>query len=184
MGNLRDFHMLGRRIGINRQWFLLRSSIWMRYPEDQSQGLRGMRFGIIKRRSFTSVLESRNLAPRFHYHVVGKIWTLIWISLKFSLRFERFHNQITRGFSFNDIRFSQGVLIEGWIYIRIRSFALVTISDFHIFLYEFLTSFFLSLFLVLVIMTQGHLIGNVGNGKSGEGNRKRLKIYVSGGTRR
>ncbi|KAH0867122.1 hypothetical protein HID58_074144 [Brassica napus] len=41
MGNLRDFHMLGRRIGINRQWFLLRSSIWMRYPEDQSQGLRG-----------------------------------------------------------------------------------------------------------------------------------------------
>lgn len=83
MGNLRDFHMLGRRIGINRQWFLLRSSIWMRYPEDQSQGLRGMRFGIIKRRSFTSVLESRNLAPLFHYHVVGKIWTLIWISLGF-----------------------------------------------------------------------------------------------------
>lgn len=134
MGNLRDFHMLGRRIGINRQWFLLRSSIWMRYPEDQSQGLRGMRFGIIKRRSFTSVLESRNLAPRFHYHVVGGNMD---INMDFFGLFGSFPCALRdftinhRGFSFNDIRFSQGVLIEGWIYIRIRSFALVTISDFH-----------------------------------------------------
>ncbi|KAH0903208.1 hypothetical protein HID58_042711, partial [Brassica napus] len=172
----------GDTIGFFRKWLSFRSSERMWNPENQAQELRGMSSVILKTRSLPSIIESRNLIVR-HDNDKRETWLLDMIFfgiLRCQNRFLDYWLKIYRinhgRFAINVLGFWRDELTYEYHYIRNWYLLFIFITVSFIILYELNCSLFL--LLALVIMTQAQLVGKGGDGKNGEGNRKRFKISI------
>ena len=172
----------GDTIGFFRKWLSFRSLEWMRNPEDQAQELRGMNSVIIKTRSLPSVIESGNIIMRYDNYKKDT-WLLDRIFFGILGCRNRFLDDWLEIYRINYGRFSINVLglwrdelSYAYNYIRNWDSLFISITVSSMISYDLNCSLFL--LLALAIMTQAQLVGKSGDGKSGEGNGKRLKISI------